>query len=94
MKLVYARRAVRRLAEIADFIRARNPAAAGNVERVIRDTIARLECYPSAGRSVQPGVGVLAVPKLPYSMYDNITEAEQIVTVITIRHTAQKRLPS
>ncbi|MGU3286403.1 type II toxin-antitoxin system RelE/ParE family toxin [Methylobacterium mesophilicum] len=69
MKLVYARRAVQRLTEIADYVRERNPGAADKVEGAIRETAELLRRHPYVDRSVRPGVRVFAVPRLPYLIY-------------------------
>lgn len=92
MKLVYARRAVRRLTEIADYFRERNPGAADKIEHAIRDTTGLLRRRPFVGRSVRPGVRVFAVPRLPYLIYCQVDERREIVTIITLRHAAQDRL--
>ena len=92
MKLVYARRAVRRLTEIADYVRERNPGAAAKIEHTIRDTTGLLRRHPFVGRSVRPGVRVFAVPRLPYLIYYQVDERREIVTIITLRHAAQDRL--
>ncbi|MCJ2126884.1 type II toxin-antitoxin system RelE/ParE family toxin [Methylobacterium sp. J-077] len=92
MKLVYARRAVRRLTEIADYVRERNPGAADKVEGSIRETTELLRRHPYVGRRARPWVRVFAVPRLPYLIYYQVDERREIVTIITLRHAAQDRL--
>jgi len=92
VKLVYARRAVQRLTEIADYVRERNPGAADKVEGAIRETAELLGRPPYVGRSVRPGVRVFAVPRLPYLIYYQLDERRENVTIITLRHAAQDRL--
>ncbi|MCJ2058952.1 type II toxin-antitoxin system RelE/ParE family toxin [Methylobacterium sp. J-048] len=92
MKLVYARRAVRRLADIADYVRERNPGAADEVERAIRETAELLRRHPFVGRSVRPEVRIFAVPRMPYLIYYQVDERREVVTIVTLRHAAQDRL--
>ena len=92
MRLVLSRRATRRLAEIADHIQAKDPAAAGYVKQAIRDALDLLSAYPNVGRSVQPNVRLFVVPRLPYLIYYQVDDASKIVTIVTIRHAARRRL--
>ncbi|TXN75836.1 type II toxin-antitoxin system RelE/ParE family toxin [Methylobacterium sp. WL18] len=91
MKLVYARRAVQRLTEIADYVRERNPGTADKIEGAIRETAELLRRHPYVGRGVRPGVRVFAVPRLPYLIYYQVDERREIVTIITLRDAAQDR---
>ena len=91
MKLVYARRAVQRLTEIADYVRERNPGAADKVEGAIRETAELLRRHPYVCCGVRPGVRVFAVPRLPYLIYYQVDERREIVTIITLRDAAQDR---
>jgi plasmid stabilization system protein ParE len=50
MKLRYTRQAVADLFGIADYVRARNPAAAIDVETAVRSTIDLLADFPKLGR--------------------------------------------
>ncbi len=96
MKLVLSRRAVRRLTEIADYLADTNPAAAVDAQTTIRASLDLLTRYPYAGRVIgderAATTRVLAVPRRPYLIYYQVNERAERVTVITIRHSAQRRL--
>ena len=51
MKLRFTRRAVDNIAELADYIRARNPEAAEAVRSAIYDSLANLLLFPNVGRT-------------------------------------------
>lgn len=97
MKLVLSRRAVRRLTEIADYLAERNPAAAQDAQTTIRASLDLLTRFPHVGHLVghegtTPNTRVLAVPRRPYLIYYQVDELAECITVITIRHAAQRRL--
>jgi plasmid stabilization system protein ParE len=58
MKLRFTRRAVDNIAELADYIRARNPEAAEAVRTAIYDSLANLLLFPNVGANRQPKVFV------------------------------------
>jgi toxin ParE1/3/4 len=41
---------------------------------------------------VRPGVRAFAVPRLPYLIYYQVDDAADVVTIVTVRHTARRRL--
>ena len=49
MKLRFTRRAVDNIADLADYIRARNPEAAEAVRTAIYDSLANLLSFPNVG---------------------------------------------
>lgn len=97
MKLVLSRRAVKRLTEIADYLAERNPAAAQDAQTTIRASLDLLTRFPHVGRLVghedkTPNTRVLAVPRRPYLIYYQVDDSAGRVTIIAIRHAAQRRL--
>ena len=90
MTLRLSRRAALRLRQIAAYLRARNPQAALGVQHAVRDAFALLAEDPNAGHEVHPEVRRFVLPRLPYVIYYRVDG--QDITIITIRHTAQKPL--
>ena len=66
MKLRFTRRAVDNIAELADYIRARNPEAAEAVRTAIYDSLANLLLFPNVGRQ-QTTEGVRKLVTRKYS---------------------------
>lgn len=89
MKLVWSRRALRRLASIHDYIAKDNPAAATRVGLAIIEAAVRLEQFPQSGREGRvEGTRELVVPGLPYILpYRVVDDVIQIASVI---HTSRK----
>jgi toxin ParE1/3/4 len=84
MKLRYTRQALADLFGIADYIRARNPAAAVVVEAAIRSTIDLLVDFPKLGRDhAELDARALGVPRYPYTAYYRIEGDE--VWIVHIR---------
>jgi plasmid stabilization system protein ParE len=70
MKLRLTRRAAQDLAELADYIRARNPAAAERVRASILDALRNLAAFPQIGRPQSvAGVRKIVTRKYPYLIY-------------------------
>ena len=70
MKLRFTRRATANLIEIADYIRARNPAAARRVRAAIYESLQSLILFPHVGRKQRTeGVRKLVTRKYPYLVY-------------------------
>lgn len=76
------------LAQIVQYIRRDNPAAARRVARTIYQTIARLGKFPNAGRiGLAEGTRELVFSPWPYiAVYEILEDAVQ---VLRIRHAAQ-----
>jgi addiction module RelE/StbE family toxin len=67
MKVVWARRAVKHLTALRDFIAADNPGAAAALAGRIIESVTRLEQHPhSGGPGRIAGTRELAVPNTPY----------------------------
>ena len=82
MKLRFTPRATRDLAEIAEYLRTRNPSAALAVRDAILRSLQNLTLFPAIGRpqDVQ-GVRKLVTPKYRYLVYYMIDEvAEEIAS--------------
>jgi len=92
MKLRFTPRATKDLAEIADYISARNPKAAQRVRASILDSLQTLAIFPNAGRRQNvPNVRKLVTAKYPYLLYYIVNEAADEVIVISIQHPARDR---
>ncbi|MBE7200650.1 type II toxin-antitoxin system RelE/ParE family toxin [Methylobacterium hispanicum] len=92
MTLRLSRRAALRLRQIGTYLRVRDPQAARGVEQAMRDAFALLAEHPAAGREVHPEVRRFVLPRLPYVIYYRVDGPDAQVTIITVRHTAQKPL--
>jgi len=92
MRLRFSRRAVRDLAEIAAYIRERDPSAAAKVRASILDSLKTIGAFPRVGRpQTLPRVHKLVTRKYPYLIYYSIDESAGEIIVLTIRHPAQAR---
>lgn len=66
MKLRFTPRALRDLTELADYIRAENPAAAQRVRAAIYETLRNLILFPKVGRrQTTEGVRKVITRKMP-----------------------------
>jgi toxin ParE1/3/4 len=84
MKLRFTLRAAENLADIADYIHARNPSAARRVRAVI--------LFPHVGRSQQvEGVRKVVTRRFGYLIYYTIDESTDEIVILSVKHPAQKR---
>ena len=90
MKLRYSPRAMRDLAEIADYLTARSPKGAASVARRIRKTIDLITGFPGAGRRLEqrPAVRVMPLGRYPYLVFYTLRDDE--IVVLHVRHGARK----
>ena len=90
MKLRFTPRATRDLAEIAEYLRTRNPSSALAVRDAILRSLQNLTLFPAIGRpqDVQ-GVGKLVTPRYRYLVYYMIDEGAEEIVVLTIQHPAR-----
>jgi toxin ParE1/3/4 len=80
------------LIEIADYIRAQNPAAAQRVRAAIYDSLEMLLLFPHIGRRQEAeGVRKLITRKYAYLVYYIVDEAAQEIVILNVKHPAQKR---
>lgn len=92
MKLRYTRQATRDLIEIAEYLRARNPAAAIDVRAAILRSLRDLILFPALGRrQTVDGVHKLVAHKYPYLIYYTVDEEAEEVVILTIRHPSRGR---
>ncbi|MGB8401485.1 type II toxin-antitoxin system RelE/ParE family toxin [Bradyrhizobium sp.] len=92
MKLRFTPRAVRDLAEIADYIRARNPEAALRVRAAILESLQNLVLFPHVGRQQKvEGVRKLVTRRYPFLVYYTADETADEIVIITIQHSARER---
>jgi toxin ParE1/3/4 len=92
MKLRSTPRAVPDLADIADYIRARNPAAAQSVRAAILHSLQNLILFPQVGRpQAVEGVRKLITRRYPYLVYYTIDEPSEEIVLLTIQHPARER---
>ncbi|ARO54322.1 MAG: type II toxin-antitoxin system RelE/ParE family toxin [Methylorubrum extorquens] len=90
MRLRLSARAAEDLESIAAYLEARDPQAARRVEQQLTAALRRLLDHPKAGRPVGRNLRRFAVPRLPYLIFYRVDEADNVVGVATIRHTARR----
>lgn len=87
MKLRFTERANRELSDAADYLIARNPAAARRLADALEHAFALIRESPGIGRKTTMGVRVFVLVRFPYKVfYENDSET---VTVISIFHAAR-----
>ena len=92
MKLRFTPRATRDLAEIAEYLRTRNPSAALAVRDTIPRSLGNLTLFPAIGRPQNvEGVRKLVTPKYRYLIYYMIDEGAEEIAILTIQHPARRR---
>ena len=92
MRLRVTPRATANIAEIADYIRKRNPSAAKRVRASIYDSLQNLILFPLIGRQQkEPGVRKHVTPRYAYLVYCTIDEVEEEIIILGVQHSAQKR---
>ena len=92
MKLRLTPRATRDIAEIAEYLRTRNPAAALAVRDAILRSLQNVALFPAIGRPQNvEGVRKLVTPKYRYLVYYTIDEGSEDVVILTIQHPAGSR---
>jgi toxin ParE1/3/4 len=92
MKLRFTSRSIQDLAEISDYIRARNPAASLRVRAAILETLSILLDFPNAGRpQTVEGVRKIMTRRYPYIIYYSVDTDDKAIVVLSLRHAAQRR---
>jgi plasmid stabilization system protein ParE len=92
MKLRFTSRATANLLEIADYLHARNPAAAKRVRAAIYESLQNLILFPQLGRRQKTdGVRKLVTRKYAYLVYYTINEADDEIIILSVRHPARRR---
>jgi plasmid stabilization system protein ParE len=92
MKLRFTPRAVADIEEIADYIRARNPAAAQRVRAALYESLQNLLLFPYVGRLQRTEkVRKFLTRKYVYLVYYTVDEAAEEVVILNIKHPARRR---
>jgi toxin ParE1/3/4 len=92
VKLRFTPRATRDLAEIAEYLRTHNPAAALVVRDAILRALHNLTLFPAIGRPQNvEGVRKLVTPKYRYLVYYIIDDGAAEIVILTIQHPARRR---
>jgi addiction module RelE/StbE family toxin len=92
VKLRFTPRATRDVAQIAEYLRTRNPSAALAVRDAIVRSLQSLTLFPAIGRpqSVE-GVRKLVTSKYRYLVYYMIDEGAEEIVILTVQHPARSR---
>jgi toxin ParE1/3/4 len=91
MNLRFSPRATANLAEIADYLHARDPAAARRVRASILASLQNLTVFPRLGRrQTVPGVRKLITPRYRYLVYYTIDDATSEIIILSVRHPSQR----
>jgi len=91
MNLRFSPRATANLAEIADYLHARGPAAARHVRASILAGLKNLTVFPRLGRrQIVPGVRKLITPRYRYLVYYTIDDATSEIIILSVRHPSQR----
>jgi toxin ParE1/3/4 len=92
MRLRYTARAAQDLAAIADYLMARNPAAARAVRDAILRSLRMLVSFPEIGRrQTIIDVRKLVTRRYPYIVYYRVDRSAKEIVILTIQHPAQQR---
>jgi plasmid stabilization system protein ParE len=92
MKLRFTPRAVANIAEIADYIRRRNPAAALRVRADIYRTFENLLLFPLIGqRQSTEGVRKMVTRRYRYLVYYSVDSTADEIVILSVKHPAQRR---
>ena len=92
MKLRFTPRAQLDLIGVADYLRARNPAAALRVRQAILSSLKTLVTFPKIGRrqSVE-GVRKFITRRYRYLIYYTVDREADELVIISIQHPARRR---
>jgi plasmid stabilization system protein ParE len=91
MKLRFTPRAIANIEEIADYIHARNPAAARRVRAAIFDSLQNLILFPYVGRLQKAhGIRKFLTRKYVYIVYYAVDESAQEIVILNVKHPARR----
>jgi len=96
VKVRYLRGARRNIADISDWIRRDNPAAASHVGHRIQEVIGKLAKRPGMGAPGQvPGTREFKIPGLPYRIVYRVTTGMdgEVLEVLRVQHEARDEQP-
>ncbi len=92
MKLRFTPRAIENIAEVADYLRARNPEAAVRVRAAIYDTLQSLLLFPRVGRRQSTeGVRKIVTPRYSYLIYYTVDDGAEEIVILNVKHAARER---
>lgn len=92
MKLRFTPRAIRDLAEIADYVREYSPRAALRVRAAVLESLQSLVLFPHIGRQQKvEGVRKLVTRTYPYLVYYTADDEAEEVVILAIQHPARER---
>jgi toxin ParE1/3/4 len=92
VKIRFTPQATSDLIAIADYIRARNPAAAMAVRDAILTSIQLLALFPEIGRrQTTAGIRKLIVRRYRYLVYYAVHDADEEVAILSIQHPSRRR---
>lgn len=92
MKLRFSPQSLRDLAEIADYIKSKNPEAALRVRAAILKSLELLRQFPRIGRlQTVAQVRKFVTQKYPFLVYYIVDDVAREVTILAVRHPARDR---
>jgi len=94
MQLRWSPGAAQDLADIVEYIRIENPAAAQRIGESIYQRVQRLADFPYSGRIGRiEGTRELPIPPLPFFVVYRVRENQGAVEIVNILHGAQRWPP-
>lgn len=92
MKVRFTSRATQDLAAIGDYLRERNPRAAGKVRTAILRSLETLVMFPNMGRRQRvEGVRKIVTRRYPYLVYYTVDAGNDEVIILSIQHPSRQR---
>jgi plasmid stabilization system protein ParE len=92
MRLRFTPRAIENIANAADYLRKRNPAAAVRVRGAIYDSLRNLILCPRSGRvQTTAGVRKIVTRKYSYIVYYLVDETADEVVILSVKHSSRER---
>jgi plasmid stabilization system protein ParE len=92
MRLRFTPRAAENIANAADYLRKRNPAAAVRVRGAIYDSLRNLILFPRSGRvQTTAGVRKIVTRKYSYIVYYLVDETADEVVILSVKHSSRER---
>ena len=92
MKLRFTPRAAENITEVADYLYARNPAAAERVRSAIYERDTEPDPIPRAGRSQHiPNVRRIVTKKYSYLIYYAVDDAAEEIVILNVKHPSRER---
>jgi plasmid stabilization system protein ParE len=87
MKVLFTERAADEIEAIVEYLAARSPIGARNVQLAMQSTFSRLSEFPYLGRSqAHQGLRKIGVSRYPYNVYYVVDEAADEIAIVAVRH--------